>query len=123
MTNYIDGFVLPIPKSHLNEYKKVAEAVAEIWRKHGALAYHEYVGEDLKLEGTRTFPEMIGAKTDESIVFGWVEFESREARNVANKLVAADPRMTDIMSSITNASKLVFDATRMAYGGFEPLVK
>ena len=52
MENYIDGFVLPVPRIYLNEYKNMAEKVAEIWKEYGALAYFEYVGEDLKLEGT-----------------------------------------------------------------------
>jgi len=38
MGNYIDGFVLPVPRNHLNEYKSVAEKVAEIWKEYGALA-------------------------------------------------------------------------------------
>ena len=48
--HYIDGFVFPIQRKHLNEYKKTAEKIAEIWKEYGALAYFEYVGEDLKLE-------------------------------------------------------------------------
>ncbi len=123
MTHYIDGFVLPIPQNHLSEYKRVAETVAEIWKEHGALDYCEYVGEDLKLEGTRSFPELLDAQEDEAIVFGWVVFESREARDLANKRVAADPRMTDLIASLINPSRMVFDAKRMAYGGFHPLVQ
>ena len=53
MKNYIDGFVLPIPRIYLEEYKKVAEKVAEIWKEYGAIAYFEFVGDDLSLEGTK----------------------------------------------------------------------
>ena len=123
MTNYIDGFVLPVPRNHLDQYRQVAEVVANIWKEHGALAYFEYVGEDLKLEGTRSFPEFVGAKEDEAIVFGWVVFESREARDLANKRVAADPRMTDLIAPLTDPTRMVFDATRMVYGGFQALVE
>ncbi len=123
MANYIDGFVLPIPKNHLEEYRSVAETVAEIWKEHGALAYFEYVGEDLKLEGTRSFPEAVGANDNEAIVFGWVVFDSKEMRDLANERVVNDPRMTDLIAALTNPSRLVFDASRMVYGGFEPLVK
>lgn len=123
MTNYIDGFVFPVPQSYLNEYKRVAETVAEIWKEHGALAYIEYVGEDLKLEGTHSFPELLDAKEDEAIVFGWVVFDSRAARDLANERVAADPRMTDLIAPLTDPSRMVFDAGRMAYGGFQPLVQ
>lgn len=123
MTNYIDGFTLPIPRKHLNEYKLIAGAVAEIWKEHGALSYFEYVGEDLKLEGTRSFPDLIGAKEDEAIIFGWVEFESREARDLANQKVASDPRMIDLINPLIDPNKMIFDAQRMVYGGFEPLVQ
>jgi len=122
MSNYIDGFVLPVPRIHLNEYKRVAEMVATIWKEHGALAYFEYVGEDLKLEGTRSFPELVDAKEDEAIVFGWVVFDSREGRDLANERVAADPRMTDLIAPLTDLSRMVFDAKRMVYGGFQPLI-
>lgn len=123
MENYIDGFVLPIPREHLNQYKDVAQQVAWIWKEHGALAYFEYVGEDLKLEGTRSFPDAVGAKEDEVIIFGWVVFDSRETRDLANKRVAADPRMPGLINPLTDPSRVVFDAGRMVYGGFESLVK
>ena len=51
MASYIDGFVLPIPRIHLDEYKSVAEQVASIWKEYGALEYFEYVGEDLHWKG------------------------------------------------------------------------
>ena len=123
MTNYIDGFVLPVPRIHLNEYKSVAEKVAEIWKEYGALAYFEYVGEDLTLEGTRSFIEIVDAKENEAIVFGWVIFPSKEIRNLANKQVPTDPRMTVLVTPLTNPTRLIFDASRMVYGGFQPLVQ
>ena len=123
MANYIDGFVFPVPRIHLNEYKSVAEKVAEIWKEYGALAYFEYVGEDLKLEGTRSFIEVVELKEDEVIVFGWVLFPSKEIRDLANKQVPNDKRMTDLVSPLTGSTKLIFDASRMIYGGFQALVQ
>ena len=122
MANYIDGFVLPIPKKHIDQYKETVEAVAMIWKEHGALSYHEYVGEDLKLEGTRSFPECAEAKEDEAIVFGWVVFESKETRDLANEKVISDPRMADLIDPLIDPSRVIFDASRMVYGGFEKLV-
>ena len=119
MAHYIDGFVLPVPRDRLGEYRRLAEAVAEIWREHGALDYREYVGDDLILEGTRSFTDLVAATEGEAIVFGWVVFESRRARDLANEKVAADPRMADLISS----SESGFDAQRMAYGGFQSLVR
>jgi len=123
MANYIDGFTLPIPNRHLNDYKAVAQQVAGIWKEHGALAYYEFLGEDLKLEGTLSFPQCLGAKEDESIIFGWVLFESREARDVANQLVANDSRMAKLIDPLIDPSRIVFDAKRMAYGGFQSFIE
>ena len=123
MTNYIDGFVLPIPLIYINEYKKAAEKVAEIWKEYGAIAYFEFVGDDLSLEGTKSFIETVDAKEDEEIVFGWVVFPSKEIRDLANKKVPTDPRMTELVGPLTNPNKLIFDASRMVYGGFQPLVQ
>ncbi len=119
MGNYIDGFVFPLPRDRLDAYARLAESVAEIWKEHGALDYREYVGDELVLEGTRSFTDATAATGDEVIVFGWVEFESREARDLANEKVAADSRVADLMRS----SDTGFDAERMVYGGFQPFIR
>lgn len=118
MAHYIDGFVLPVPRECLNEYERIAKEVAEIWKEHGALDYLEYVGDDMNREGTRSFTDLVAATEDETIVFGWVVFDSREARDLANEKVAADPRM-----ALIDFSNSGFDAKRMAYGGFRSLVR
>ena len=123
MAHYVDGFVFPVPRHRLSEYRRVAEAAAEIWKEHGALDYSEYVGDDSNLEGTRSFTDFANTKEDEAVIFGWVAFESREARDLANKRVAADPRMTDLINPLTNTSRPIFAAERMVYGGFRSLVK
>ncbi|MEM9649377.1 MAG: DUF1428 domain-containing protein [Bacteroidota bacterium] len=122
MANYIDGFVLPVPSMYLDEYKKVAEKVAEIWKEYGAIAYFEYVGDDMTLEGTQSFVETVTAKEDEEIVFGWVVFPSKAARDLANSKVPNDPRMGALIAPLVNPDRLIFDASRMVYGGFRPLV-
>ena len=118
MARYVDGFVFPVPRDRLSGYRRVAEAAAEIWKEHGALDYREYVGDDMKREGTRSFTDLVAATEDETIVFGWVVFDSREARDLANEKVAADPRMAELIESSNSG----FDAERMAYGGFRLLV-
>lgn len=119
MSHYIDGFSFPISSSHIDDYKLLAEAVAEIWREHGALAYYEYIGDDMTLEGTRSFANLLSASEDETIVFGWVVFESRAARDAANAKVAVDPRMEELFGSLDSG----FDAERMAYGGFRAFIQ
>ncbi len=123
MANYIDGFVFPVQRIYLDEYRNVAEKVADIWKEYGALAYFEYVGEDLKLEGTRSFVEVVDLKKDEVIVFGWVAFPSKEIRDKAHKQVPTDSRMAELIAPLTDPKRLIFDAKRMVYGGFQALVQ
>lgn len=118
MAVYIDGFVLPVQRDRIDNYQRLVESVAEIWKEHGALEYRECVSDDVTLEGTRSFTDLVGATGDEVVVFGWVVFESREARNRANEKVAADPRV----AALVDSSNSGFDATRMAYAGFRSLV-
>jgi uncharacterized protein YbaA (DUF1428 family) len=118
MSHYIDGFVHPIPRDRLEEYKNLVVKVAEIWKEHGALDYWESVGDDLHLDGTRSFADAVTAMENECILFGWVIFATREARDLANEKVAADPRMADLMAE----ADVRFDAERMAYGGFQTFV-
>ena len=101
----------------------MAEAVAQIYKEHGALDYLEYVGDDMNREGTRSFPDLAVASEDETIVFGWVVFKSREARDLVNKKVEADPRMEDLIAPLIDPSNPIFDANRMAYGGFQSFVR
>lgn len=123
MANYIDGFVLPIPRAHLQEYQKVVEQVAEIWKEYGAISYVECVGDDLRLEGTKSFVEALTAKEEEAIIFGWVVFPSKEVRDLANQKVPKDPRMAKIIAPLVDPEKLIFNAGRMVYGGFRPFVQ
>jgi uncharacterized protein YbaA (DUF1428 family) len=118
MANYVDGFVLPVPRRHLDEYRRLVEAAAEIWLEHGALEYREHVGDDLSSPGLRSFTELSDASNDDVVIFGWVSFDSRESRDRANARVSNDPRMTKLIEADGSG----FDARRMAYGGFLKLV-
>jgi uncharacterized protein YbaA (DUF1428 family) len=123
MADYIDGFTFPISRKHVDKYAKVADAVAQIYLEHGALDYFEYIGDDMTREGTRSFPDLVESQNDEVVVFGWVVFGSREARDRVNEKVKSDPRMVDLIAPLIDPSAPVFDPERMAYGGFQPLVK
>ena len=122
MSQYIDGFVFPISRDHIDQYKPVAEAVAAIYREHGALEYLEFIGDDLDREGTLPFPKLMENTPAETVVFGWIVFQSRASRDEVSKRVEADPRMADLVSPLLDPSNPVFAPARMAYGGFKPLV-
>jgi uncharacterized protein YbaA (DUF1428 family) len=119
MKRYVDGFVLPLSKERVRDYQAIAEAASKVWLEHGALEYWECVGDDLNSEWTRSFTEMTNASEDETVIFAWVVFESREARDAANEKIMADPRIAELM----NPDDPIFDYSRMAHGGFKEIVR
>jgi len=119
MSQYIDGFVLSIPKDKLAAYKKLATKAGKIWREHGALEYRECVGDDLEAKGMVAFPKLAKSKPGEVVIFAYAVFESRKQRDAVNKKIMTDPRI----ETICGATSGIFDYKRMAYGGFKSLVQ
>ena len=78
--SYVDGFVLPVPKSKLNAYRRLAQKASWIWREHGALEYRECVGDDLNVKWGLPFPRGIKTKPGETVVFSWIVYKSRAPR-------------------------------------------
>ena len=62
---------------------------------------------------------MTHATDEETVIFAWVVFQSREARDAANEKIMADPRMTDL----TDPDNPIFDFQRMGHGGFKEIVR
>ena len=115
---YVDGFVLPVPKKNLKLYRSIAQKAGKIWREHGALQYVEAVGDDLDVKFGMSFPKLVKPKTGETIMFSWIVYKSRAHRDKVNAKVMADPRLRKMMEN----SKMPFDMKRMVYGGFQYLV-
>lgn len=120
---YVDVYFFPIHEDHIDQYKEVAQQVGAIWKEYGALSYQEFVGDDLQLKGVRSFVEAVGLKDNEVVIVGWVAFPSEEVRIEANKRVPEDPRMAKLVGPLVDPNRMVFDASRMIYGGFKPLVQ
>ena len=119
MGKYVDGFVLPVSKENIERYLEIAQKAGEIWKEHGALQYIEAVGDDLEIENMLSFRTIAGASDDETVVFAWIVYESREERDRINAAVMEDPRLKEDMEK----NKDIFDFKRMAYGGFKALVE
>src|SRR5574341_2045532 len=113
---YVDGFVLPVPKKNLQTYRRIAQKAGRIWREHGALDYKECVGDDLKVKGVARFARAARVKPGETVVFSWIVFKSRAHRDRVNAKVMKDPRLAKMPTPMPH------DVKRMVYGGFKVLV-
>ncbi|WP_303830651.1 DUF1428 domain-containing protein [Asticcacaulis taihuensis] len=111
-TTYIDGFVIPVRRDDKDAYLAMAKKAAKVWRDHGALEVIECWGDDVP-DGTITsFPMAVKLEPDEVVVFSWVTWPSRAARDAGNEKVMADPRMSP------ENMEMVFDGKRLIFGGF-----
>lgn len=112
---YVDGFVIPVPQDKVDAYFDIARKAGAVWKDHGALEYRECVGEDLDIHCGCPFPQGIGAQPNETVVFAWIGYKSREDRDRINAAVMEDPRINEMMSPDSHP----FDIKRMIFGGFE----
>ena len=116
---YVDGFVLPVPKKHLEAYRRIAQKAGRVWRDHGALEYRECVGDDLNVKMAVPFSRSVRLKAGETVAFSWIVFKSRAHRDRVNAKVMKDPRIARMM----DPKAMPFDHKRMLYGGFKVLVE
>ncbi len=114
---YVDGFLLAIPKANLETYRKMASLGRDVWMENGALSYVEAVADDVPYGELTSFPRAVQAKDDETVVFAWITYPSKEVRDACNAKVMKDPRMQG------EEWKGVFDGKRMIFGGFQAIVE
>jgi uncharacterized protein YbaA (DUF1428 family) len=117
MARYVDGFVVPVPKDKVEDYKKIAQKAGAIWKEYGALEYLEAVADDVKPGKVTSFPQSVDLKDDEVVVFAYIVYESRDHRDEVNAKVFADPRMKEM-----ECADMPFDGKRMFWGGFSAIV-
>ena len=115
--SYVDGFIVPVPKKNLEAYKDIARLAGKVWMEHGALSYAECVGDDVPYGEVTSFPRSVQATDDEVVIFSWITYADRTARDAIVAKVMADPRLQ--MDPADNP----FDGKRMIFGGFAAVVE
>lgn len=115
--NYVDGFVLAVPKRNISAYRRMAQKAGKIWRDHGALEFRECIGDDLAVKMGVPFTRIMKINRNETVFFSWITYKSRAHRDQVNAKVMKDPRLGDM-----DPKSMPFDVKRMAYGGFKILV-
>lgn len=111
---YIDGFVIPVPAGKKDAYREMAAKAAPVFQEFGALEVVETWGDDVPHGKVTDFYRAVGAEEGENVVFSWIVWPSKEARDEGNKKVMADPRMQP-------TGDMPFDMKRLIFGGFTPI--
>jgi len=114
--SYVDGFVIPVRNDKKDDYVAVANQMAELFLKHGASTVRECWGVDVPPGETTSFPAAVKLQDGETVVFSWVEWPSKEARDKAM------PALSDEMQAGMTPDSMPFDGQRLIFGSFETIV-
>lgn len=113
---YVEGFVVPVPTANKMAYRDHARSTAPLFEELGVARMVEAWGDDVPDGKVNDFKGAVQASHDETVVFSWFEYPSKQARDAANARMFADPRMKEMMGSMP------FDGKRMIIGGFQAFV-
>ena len=113
---YVDGFVAAVPTANREIYRQHAEAAAVVFKEHGALTLVECWGDDVPEGKLTSFPMAVKCQADETVVFAWITWPSREVRDAGMEKVMVDPRLQP------DSKPMPFDGKRMIFGGFRPML-
>jgi uncharacterized protein YbaA (DUF1428 family) len=113
---YVDGYVVPVPAGKREAYRQMAAKGWQLFKEFGATRQVECWGDDVPDGKTTDFKRAVKAEGDETVVFSWIEYPSKQVRDAANEKMRADPRMKAM------GENMPFDGKRMVFGGFVPIV-
>jgi uncharacterized protein YbaA (DUF1428 family) len=111
---YIDGCLVAVPAANKDAYREMADKHAALMKEYGATRTVDAWGDDLPDGKVTDFKGAVKATDGEAVVYSWIEWPSKEARDKGWDAAMKDPRMKDM--------KMPFDGQRLIYGGFAPLL-
>jgi uncharacterized protein YbaA (DUF1428 family) len=114
---YVDGYVVAVPTANREKYRKFAAEAAGVFRENGALAVVECWGDDVPEGKVTSFPMAVKKEDNETVVFSWITWPSKDVRDKGMKKAMEDPRFDP------KSNPMPFDGKRMIYGGFEMIVQ
>ena len=114
--SYVDGFVIPVPTDNKDKFFEMARRTAPIFLEHGASQVVECWGDDVPDGKVTDFRRAVNAEAGENVVFAWIVWPSKEARDAGMKKVMEDPRGQP-------GPDMPFDGKRMIFGGFAAVIE
>jgi len=112
---YTDGFVVPVPEGKREDYRALAQKMAGVFRQHGATRVIEAIADDVKHGKVTDFYRAAKAEDGETVVFSFIEWPDKQARDDAWAKIMAD-------ESLKPEGDMPFSGQRMFWGGFDNIV-
>jgi uncharacterized protein YbaA (DUF1428 family) len=112
---YVDAYVMPVPKSKVDEYRTFSKKIGDFVKKHGALEYVDCIADDVKPGKQTSFPQAVQLGNDEIVMLSWATYRSREDRDRAMQAMMQEPSFKDM------GKTMPVDGKRMFMGGFKVL--
>jgi uncharacterized protein YbaA (DUF1428 family) len=111
---YVDGVLLAVPSVNKDAYRDMATKMFALFKDYGATRVIDAWGDDVPDGKITDFRRAVKATNDETVVYSWIEWPSKDIRDAGWKKVMSDPRMQQ--------NSMPFDGKRMVYGGFAPIL-
>jgi len=108
---YVEGFLIPCLAANKAAYIAHAEQMAVVFSGAGATRMVQAWGEDVPDGKLNDLKQAVQATPDEAILFSWMEFPDRAARDAAVAKSSESPRPAEVP----------FDRDRMIIAGFETI--
>ncbi|MBZ8133473.1 DUF1428 domain-containing protein [Afifella sp. IM 167] len=110
---YVDGVIAAVPTANKAAYRDFAERTAAVFKEAGALSLVDGWGDQVPDGKLNSLNSAVMRKPDETVIFSWVTWPSKEVRDAAWEKIMTDPRMK------AENNPMPFDGSRMIFGGFE----
>ena len=111
---YVDGFVLPVLPGKADAYREMAAKAAKLFREHGATRIVEGMADDVPEGKVTDFHRAVKKEDGETVVFSFIEWPDKAARDAGWQAAMADERMKP-------EGDMPFSGPRMFWGGFDPV--
>ncbi len=112
--SYIQGFLIPVPKTHKQVYRDLAAKSAPIFQEYGAIRIVENWSDAVPDGKVTDFKRAVKATEDEAIVFSWIEWPDQACCEAAAEKMQSDARWQEM-------GDMPFDGMRMVWAGFDPI--
>ena len=113
--SYVDGFVAAVPTANREHYLAFSKLTGQVFKDCGALSVVDCWGDDVPEGELTSYSKSVQRGADETVVFGWVVWPSKQARQAGMAKAEKDERLSN--------ADMPFDGKRMIMGGFEVITE